>query len=126
MNHDLKLAGLPQFTGTESHARVMGALLTDGVRYVMENGYSWFVTDFLAIAKFSTKLKAEPFCTVELIIDAARIAEISGTTPDTKAVMLVTDGNYKTLYRQNYDATDAKAGFKMFFTDNVLMLASEY
>lgn len=123
---DLTLLALPHFTGSESYARVMGALLTDGVQYLMRNGYSWFVTDFLAVAMHHKAVKGEQFCSVELIVDEQRIASYADALPTAKALMRVTDGNTTTLYVQSYEVTSAKVGFKLFFTDGVLMLAGEY
>lgn len=115
MKDDLELKDLGHFTGTEKYTKgFMGVKLTDGVVYVMQNGYSWFVTDFSVIAK--TKLKNEEFLSIELTLH---------TTKKT-GIMMVTDGNGKKLYSQRYEYTDAKKEFKMFYTDGVLMLASEY
>lgn len=112
---DLELKALAGFIGTARYYRVFGALVTDGVKYLMHNGYSWFVTDAIAVLKFKPKLKAESFLTVEL-----HLAE------DSEADLIITDGNENTLYRQHYDFTDAKRDLKLYFSNNVLMLASEY
>jgi len=37
---DLELKALNEFIGTQNYYRYMGVLLTDGVKYIMENGYS--------------------------------------------------------------------------------------
>jgi hypothetical protein len=111
---DLELKELDQFIGTEGYLGVMGANCTDGVAYVMRNGYSWFVTDFIAVAKTHEKVKTEEFVCVDLKLDG------------TKAKMKVTDGNDNKLYEQDYDYTDAKRELKLFYTNNVLMLAREY
>ena len=113
---DLALKALAGFIGTVRYYGVwLGALATDGVKYIMDNGYSWFVTDALSVIKGTPKLKAESFLTVEL-----HLAE------DSEADLIITDGNENTLYRQHYDFTDAKRDLKLYFSNNVLMLASEY
>ena len=115
MTDDLELKELEMFRGTEQyHKGFMGVKLTDGVAYVVNNGYSWLVSDFSVVAKMKPVLKAEEFLTVELKLD--------GKT----GKMVVTDGNEKTLYTQEYGYTSAKREFKMFYTDGVLMLAGEY
>ena len=109
-----ELKELSQFNGTEQYYNVLGANVTDGVAYIMENGYSWLVTDFIVVAKMNKNLKNKAFLSIALKLDG------------DKAKMLVTDGNKKTLYTQDYEYTTAKTELKLFFTDNVLMLTGEY
>jgi len=112
---DLLLKDIGHFHGTEKyHAGYLGVNLTDGVAYIVDNGYSWFVTDFIATARTIPKLLKEPFLTADLTVD------------NGKATMRVTDGNNTTLYTQNYTYTDAKTSVKLFYADNVLMLSGEY
>ena len=114
---DLDLKGLGQFCGTMSYHMVgLGSRVTDGVKYIMDNGYSWFVTDALAIMRLKTELKREPFLVVRLKLNKDK----------ETADMVIDDGNYNELYTQQYDYTDAKQELKLYFTDNVLMLAEEY
>lgn len=110
---DLDLCELYQFTGTESYHPVMGVNATDGVAYIMDNGYSWFVTDALAIVK--TKLHAEEFLSIRLF-----------QLKNDKAEMVITEGNEKELYKHTYEWTDAKRELHLFYTGNVLMLDNEY
>jgi len=111
---DLELKDLGNFYGTqEYHQGFLGVLLTDGVAYISNNGYSWFVTD--AISVIRTKLKDEEFLSIKLIL-------LDGS----RAKMVITDGNDKTLYEQDYLYTDAKRSLNLFYTDNVLMLSGEY
>lgn len=111
---DLELKGLGQFIGTlEYHkAGFFKSNLTDGIAYLMENGYSWFITDTLAVIEL--KFKDEEFLAINLKVK------------DSKADMIITDGNEKVLYKQHYNFTDAKRDLKLFYTNNVMMLASEY
>ena len=108
---DKELKDLNQFYGTEHYYNVMGANVTDGVKYIMDNGYSWFVTDMLVILKMKIR---EPFCSVKLKVE------------DSKAEAIITDGNDNKLYSQKYEYTDAKRDLELYFTDNVLMLSNEY
>jgi len=114
---DLSLRDLNRFYGSEYYhtLNIFGVSfnLTDGAKYVYENGYAWFIKD--ALIYTFMKLKNEEFLTIELKLGENKTAE-----------MIITDGNEKVLYTQKYGYTDAKRSFKMFFTDNVLMLAGEY
>lgn len=106
---------LGQFTGTMNYYEVLGSKVTDGVKYLMDNGYSWFVTDFLVMAKMKRALRKEAFLSIELEL-----------MEGSKGKMIVTDGNNTSMYKQRYEYTDAETEIKMFFCDNVLMLRSEY
>jgi len=111
---DLELKELNQFCGTQQYYKgFLNTNLTDGIAYIMNNGYTWFVNDAITVIK--TELKNQAFLVVKLEL-----------LPDSKAKMIIDDGNGKILYTQNYDYTDAKRELKLFFTDNVLMLSSEY
>jgi hypothetical protein len=116
---DLELKGLNGFIGTQNYYQYMGVLFTDGVKYIMENGYSWFVTDAIAVIianqTIRRHLQNDDFLTVELKL-----------TAENEADMIITDGNDTQLYKQHYDFTDAKKDLKLFYTGNVLMLSSEY
>ena len=113
-NDDLELKQLGQFYGSEKYHNVLGANVTDGVHYIMQNGYSWFVTDFLISARMKPKLKKQEFLSALLVLK------------DKKAEMVVTDGNNNVLYTQKYEYTDAKKELQLFFVGNVLMLENEY
>jgi hypothetical protein len=116
---DLELKALNSYYGTQNYYQYMGVLFTDGIRYIMENGYSWFVTDAIAIIiahqKIRRHLQKDDFLTIKL--------KLKG---NSEADMVFEDGNYNELYRQHYDFTDAKKDLKLFYTGNTLMLASEY
>ena len=91
MADDLELREVEQYCGTESYHQVMGSNVTDGVFYVMSNGYSWFVTDFLALILCNhKKLREQEFLSIKLKLK------------DGKGTMEVTDGNGKVLYTQEY------------------------
>jgi len=111
---DKQLTELKQFNGSNEHYfNVFGFNITDGVKYVMDNGYSWLITDFLAVAKFNDAIKNEPFIAVRL--------KLNGTSGE----MIVADGNNHQLYTQKYGYTDAKKELLLFFENQVLCLDSE-
>ena len=115
MESDKTLKDLELYHGTEHYYKVLGSKVTDGVYYIMNNGYSWFVTDFLSLVFCKHKnLRNQTFLSIKLKLE------------DSKGVMVVTDGDNHVLYEQKYSYTDAKREIDLFFTDNVLMLAGEY
>lgn len=115
MVDDLFLKELNYYTGSECYHNVLNTNVTDGVAYVMKNGYSWFVTDALAVIKCDEKVKTEEFLAIKL--------KLLG---ETQAVMEISDGNNKVLYLQNYNYTTAKKELTLYFTNKVLLLSGEY
>jgi Family of unknown function (DUF6876) len=127
---DLELKELGSFIGTEQYHRgFLGVNCTDGVKYVMENGYTWFVNDAVAVLKTMPKFRNEPFVVVRLNLhDPPYEVYDPESDSDIKSVatLVMDDGNNNPLYHQEYQATDAKVNLKLYFADNVMMLASEY
>ena len=115
MAADLELRDLAAYTGTENYYRGwLNVLLTDGVKYVMRNGYSWFVNDAISVIVGKGWRNAD-FLAVRL--------KLMG---DNKAKMIIDDGNGNVLYTQKYELTDAKRELTLYYSHNVLMLSSEY
>lgn len=110
---DRDLKNLGQYYGTNQYFEMYKYLITDGIKYIIENGYHWFVSDALIYCK--AHLRNEEFLTIKL-----KIIE------DKKAEIIITDGNTKEFWKRRYEYTDAKRDLKLFLTDNVLMLNSEY
>ena len=65
---DLNCPEITQFTGTEHYYREIGGLVTDGVKYIMAGGYSWFVIDSLCVIAYKPQVKREPFLAVKLTL----------------------------------------------------------
>ncbi len=117
MTAKLELPELGYFSGTENYHKVLpwgNQVVTDGVHYVMENGYAWLVTDALIAMAMKPKLRRERFLVVELHLHS-----------ETEARMTIEDGNGHVLYRQKYAYTDAQRELKFFYEDKVLMLPNE-
>ena len=124
---DLDLHSLGQFIGTSEYhalpAFLKGLVVTDGVKYIMNNGYSWFVTDAASVIARPTTplanyLKHDKFLSIKLYLQRK---------PDPReAEMVIDDGNGHVLYRQNYKMTDAKRELTLFYENGVLLLASEH
>jgi len=118
MKDDLTLKDLGQYYGTEQYHKISlfpSVKLTDGIMYIVNNGYSWFVTDALAVYVCDEKIKQEGFLSIKL-----KLLE------SNKAKMEITEGNEKILYTQDYDFTDAKKDLSLFLIDGVLLLSGEY
>lgn len=111
---DLELKALNSFIGTQEYHRVFpNGTVTDGIKYIMENGYSWVVTDALSVI-VTGPLKDQEFLAIKL------------KQKDKEADLIITDGNEKTFYKQHYDYTDAKRDLTLFYENGVLLLASEH
>ncbi len=111
---------LSDFSGTqEYHNGYLGVLLTDGVYFIGCNNASWLITDICSILKIDPKVKKEEFVSIKFKVNK------------DQAQAIYTDGNEKTLHTQTYKYTDFSKHFEekeinFFYTNNVLMLSSEY
>jgi hypothetical protein len=115
IKEDLSLKDLGQFFGTEQYHKIwLNTTATDGIIYVMENGYSWFITDAVSVIK-TTNLKDQEFLSIKLKL-----------TKDNRAQMIITNGNEKILYTQDYTYTNAQREIGLYFIDGVLLLTGEY
>jgi hypothetical protein len=113
---------LSQFSGTEEYyfnPIFRSVRYTDGVQFLGANGASWLVTDMLAVLVHEPKVKREEF--VSVTITTKQKDDV------TTAKVVYDNGNGKIIYTQDYDGTDFPLReLKFFYTNNVLMLASEY
>ena len=117
----MKFEDLNQFTGTENWYRTLlfgDYLYTDGVKYVAEEGGAyWLIDKIFACTAHIEKLKSEEFLVWELI----RNNKSEG------AKVICTDGNCNELYSEEIEFTDFPLrSIKFYFTNNVLLLPSEY
>jgi hypothetical protein len=120
LEQDLELKDLNQYYGTQNYYSYLGIKLTDGIAYIMRNGYSWFVTDAIAVIvahpKIRQYLQEDTFLSIKLKLSKSK----------NSADMIIDDGNGNILYRQHYDVTDAKRELTLFYDNGVLMLSGEY
>lgn len=120
MEDDLELKELGMYNGTEQYHGLMGIQVTDGIKYIMDNGYSWFVTDMTAVIICSEKEypkvhEHKDFLSIKL--------KVTGD----KATSTIEDGNGGVLYTQEYEYTNAKVKeLTLYFIDGVLLLSGEY
>lgn len=117
---------LARFTGTERYTRYpMGLVLTDGARFLVENGAAWLI-DIIAAARLTPAVRAADYEFWSLTL-----------TPDTGgAEVLCTDGDQGpgpvTLYRQQVEQTDFPLREIRLYVQRdetlgkVVMLTSEY
>lgn len=109
---------LKQFTGTEQWYRnplFPNFLYTDGVKYLAEQAGAYWLIDYVFNNQFQKDIKEHPFQVWKIAVD------------DSKAVIRVEDGNDNLikLFKINY--TDFPiSDFSVWFTDNVLLLPTEY
>ncbi len=110
---------LHQFTGTTQWFRRglnRKMLYTEGVQYLAEQARAYWLVDEIALAQaYAAPVKATPFQAWNL------------TVKDSAGTLVCEDGNGHTVYYKQIEFTDfPEPGIRFFFTDNVLMLPSEY
>jgi hypothetical protein len=123
MTHDSKTlahADLHHFTGTENwyrHPFVRQVLYTDGAQYVAEKGGAYWLLDEIAFAqKGNPRVAAEPFQVWKLQVK-----------PDQTATLSCENGNGTPVTAKQLDYTDFPlAEITFYFTNNVILLPSEY
>lgn len=121
MPEQLTTADLAQFTGSENwyrHALVRRITFTDGAHFVAEKAGAFWLLDEVALANcFKKKVKAEPF----------QVWKLKRNKTGHGAKLAVEDGNGNVVYRKRITFTDFPlAEFELWFTDNVILLPSEY
>ena len=116
----LTAADLHQFTGTENWHRFginRKVLCTDGAKYVADHGGAYWLLDAIAIAQLYEKtVSGEAFQVWTLTVNADRSASLT-----------CDDGNNNIVYTQQIEFTDFPLDeIRLYFTDNVILLPSEY
>ena len=107
---------LNQFTGTQTYYYVFGKKITDGIRYLMDNGAGWLVTDILAyqVEKDIQKISFQ-------------VWELHVFLDKTAILTMAEDTNRPLIIKQKYSYTDFPLPYiKLYFIDGVLLLPSEY
>jgi hypothetical protein len=109
---------LMQFTGTENwyqHGLNRAVLFTDGAKHVADAGGAYWLLDEIALAQLHVKaVAAEAFQLWRLSVH-----------PGQSGILTCEDGNE--VYRKALDFTDfPAAGVTLYFTDNTILLPSEY
>ena len=116
----LTLADLRQFTGTETWSRhqfMRHITYTEGVQFLAERaGAYWLLDDIIFGQSTVAELKSEPFQVWKLTV-----------REDHTATLACEDGNGRIVVSKDLTFTDFPLPeLTLFFTDNVLLLPSEY
>jgi len=111
---------LRQFTGSENwyrHGINRNVLFTDGAKFVADEGGAYWLLDIIAICQRHEKnVSAENFQVWSLKVNADRTASV-----------VCDDGNDNIVYTQHIEYTDFPIDeIKLYFTNNVIHLPSEY
>lgn len=111
---------LAKFVGTENryrHALNRKVLYTDGVRYVANRAEAfWLIDEIALIQLFDKRVATEEFQVWKLRINANRTAQLD-----------CEDGNNNVVYTKPIPSTDFPGeGITLWFTDNTILLPSEY
>jgi len=115
----LTQADLRQFSGSEfwyRHALQRHILFTDGAKYVADTAGAYWLIDEIATGQMEPTIAGKPFQRWTLTV-----------RPDQTATLLCEDGNCHTIFTKEIEYTDfplEKISF--YFTDNVILLPSEY
>ncbi len=113
-------AELRQFTGTEQwyrHPFVRRVLFTDGAKYVADSAGAYWLLDEIAFTQMT-----EPTVTAE----AFQLWKLT-VTPDQTGTLVCEDGNGHAVFTKELAFTDFPIeGVELYFTDNVILLPSEY
>ena len=116
----LDQAVLMQFTGTEQwyrHAINRAVLFTDGAKYVADTaGAYWLLDEIALIQPYDKRISREAFQVWTLAV-----------CPDSTATLTCEDGNGHVVFKKRLDFTDFPlCGITLWFTDNTILLPSEY
>jgi hypothetical protein len=119
MQTNKTLPNLSQFTGTETwwrHPINRKVTFTDGVKYVADEAGAYWLIDEIALCQpYEKAVAAEAFQVWKLKVK------------DSAATLDCEDGNGKVVYSKKIEFTDfPEPGIQLFFTDNVILLPSEY
>lgn len=118
MTKTLTQGDLRQFTGTEQwyrHGLERSVIYTEGAKHVAEAGGAYWLLDEIAFAQHVRKIKAEPFQAWKLVVTG------------NSALLTCEDGNGNVVSRKSIEYTDFPLPeITLWFTDNTILLPSEY
>ncbi|MGA8344029.1 MAG: DUF6876 family protein [Candidatus Sulfotelmatobacter sp.] len=110
---------LANFTGSENWYRhwLGKALYTDGMKFVAEHAGAFWLIDEIVLNQTRPTVKAEEFQVWVLAVDLEK----------RKGMLRCEDGNSNTVFTKKIEFTDFPLPeFKVYFTDNTILLPSEY
>lgn len=119
MTTTLTQGDLDQFTGTEvwyRHGLVRGITYTEGAKYLADRAGAYWLLDEIACNQLDPRLKFEPFQVWKLKRHGEHGATLS-----------VEDGNDNVVFSKEIEFTDFPMDeVILWFTDDVILLPSEY
>lgn len=117
--HTLTKSDLARFYGTEvryRHGLLKHILYTEGVQYVAEHGGAYWLIDEIAFAQTVPEIKAAPFQVWTLNV-----------YENGYATLTADDGNGDKIFAKQIPEMDFPLDeIRFYFTDNVILLISEY
>lgn len=118
MNTKILLEELSQFTGTEQWYRnplFRNYVYTDGVKYLAEKAGAYWLIDYIFSNQLTPKIRKEEFQNWKV------------KTNNNSAIIRVEDGRDNLIQKFKLEYTDFPfEEFNLWFTDNTLLLPSEY
>jgi hypothetical protein len=120
MAKTLNQAELANFTGSEQwhrHGVCGDVIYTNGAKYVADHyGAHWLLDEIATIQLQNARVASEAFQVWELSV-----------RPDHSATLSCEDGNDHVVYAKEIEFTDfPAAGISLWFTNNTILLPSEY
>jgi len=113
-------ADLAHFTGSEHwyrHGLARNIVFTDGAKYVADTAEAYWLLDEIALAQILKKVAAEEFQFWKLKVNLA----------EHTAELICEDGNGNQVLKKRIGFTDFPADeVTFYFTDNTILLPSEY
>ncbi len=117
-------AGLQQFCGTQTLYSIplLQTRFTDGLKFLADKAECyWLITDVSVIAK---SLMAKSYF---VTVDFKRLSQEEREAQQCEATITYGDGNGNILETHRYTVTDFPLDeLRLYFTDNTLMLPTEY
>lgn len=109
-------SGLPYFTGTTQYYRLYpNLMLTDGAKFLAETANCYWLMDIIASVQLIPEVKKESFQVYDLKVNE-----------DGLAVVTCGDGNDNEVYRQDVETDFPLDHQRLYYTNDVVMLPSEY
>lgn len=120
MTKTLSKTDLSQFTGSENwyrHGLNRKVLFTDGAKFVADQaGAYWLLDEIAIIQPYDRRVAGEEFQVWKLTVNT-----------DHSAKLTCDDGNGNVVYTKQIEFTDfPKDGITLYFTNNTILLPSEY
>ncbi len=106
------------FTGSEEFYKAYPkVLITDGVKFLADRAECYWIIDLIFSYQSIKKVKDEAF----------QVYDLKVNLEEQSAIMICTDGNKNTLYEQRIPFTTFPLeSIKLYFTNEVILLPSEY